>query len=215
MSVLDFGNEATNESFMVNDALSAVTSPGIGNMKTLFQKHGSKLSMASSVLKKIPNPKAQIAAKCIDAGIMVFNSGKGQNASEQFDKLGANKDKLLNSFGVVGNGMSADSIYANKMMAGMKNGLNFDDAEKGTIGFMSKMGFSPKQISGILDGKSINFLNGGSLKLVNSVVDALQPKEISEQTKGKTKENTLSLGSVFDLAGKAGRASRGERGGRE
>lgn len=214
MSILDFGQEATNESFMVNDALSAVTSPGIGNMKTLFQKHGSKLSMVSSVLKKIPNPKSQIAAKCIDAGIMLFNSGIGQNISEQFDKLGANKDKLFNAFGIVGNGMSPDGIYANKMMAGLKNGLNFDDAEKETIGFMSKMGFSPKQISGILDGKSINFLNGGSLKLVNSVVDALQPKEISEQTKGKTKENTLSLGSVFDLAGKAGRASRGERDGR-
>ena len=214
MSILGFGQEATNESSMVNDALSAVASPGIGNMKSLFQKHGSELSMASSVLKKIPNPKAQIAAKCIDVGIMVFNSGNGQNVSEQFDKLGVNKDKLLNASGIVGNGMSADGIYANKMMAGMKNGLNFYDAEKGTIGFMSKMGFSPKQISGILDGKSMNFLNGGSLKLVNSVVDALQPKEIGEQTKGKTKENTLSLGSVFDMAGKAGRSSRGERGGR-
>lgn len=215
MSILGFGQEATNESFMVNDALSAVASPGIGNMKSLFQKHGRELSMVSSVLKKIPNPKAQIAAKCIDVGIMVFNSGNGQNVLEQFDKLGVNKDKLLNASGIVGNGMSADGIYANKMMAGMKNGLNFDDAEKGTIGFMSKMGFSPKQISGILDGKSINFLNGGSLKLVSSVVDALQPKEISEQTKGKTKENTLSLGSVFDMAGKAGRSSRGERSGRE
>lgn len=215
MSILGFGQEATNESSMVNNALSAVASPGIGNMKSLFQKHGSELSMASSVLKKIPNPKAQIAAKCIDVGIMVFNSGNGKNVSEQFDKLGVNKDKLLNASGIVGNGMSADGIYANKMMAGMKNGLNFDDAEKETIGFMSKRGFSPKQISGILDGKSMSFLNGGSSKLVNSVVDSLQPKEISEQTKGKTKENTLSLGSVFDLAGKAGRASRGERGGRE
>ena len=209
MSMIDLG-KAVGNSPIANNALAAVGTPGAEGIKDLFQKHGKELAAASMVLKKIPHPKAQIAAKCIDVGLTIFNGKDDKVDGTQFGKLAANKDNFLSASGIVGPNMSAGKIYANKMMAGMKNGLSFDAAEKDTIGFMSKL-MSPEKLSKILDEKSMNFLNGGSIGIVKSTIDALKPKEMSENTK----ENTLSLGSVFDHAGKSGRSSRGERGGIE
>ena len=213
MSMIDLG-KAVGNSPIANNALTAVGTPGAEGIKNLFQKHGKELATASMALKKIPHPKVQIAAKCIDVGLMVYGGGNGQINIEQLGKLAANKDNLLSASGIVDPNMSAGKIYSNKMMANMKNGLSFDAAEKDTIGFMSKL-MSPEKLSRMLDGKSLNFLNGGSIGMVKSTIDALKPKEIGENTKSNTKENTLSLGSVFGSSGRTGKVFREGRGGRE
>ena len=183
--------------------------------KWLFKKMQKEVAMrivmescddfrASLLNEKIPNPEAQVGAKLIDVGLLLFNGKDGKIDMEQLGKLVARKDDLLNASGIVDPNMSAGKIYSNKMMANMRNGLSFDAAEKDTIGFMSKL-MSPEKLSKMLDGKSLNFLNGGSIGMVKSTVDTLKPKEMGENTKS----NTLSLGSVF-----GGRNNK-SRGGRE